>query len=105
MTPLEYLDQNNLWNLARLKEHAQANSVYVIESPRFPGLAMLHYMDACQYDDKWSEMALFSRGLLLDLSNKKVLHWGYSKFFNMNQRPETNYNILKNKGPFEVSEK
>jgi RNA ligase len=62
-------------------------------------------MDACQYDDSWSEMSLFSRGLLLDLPNKKVLHWGFSKFFNMNQRPETNYNILRNKGSFEVSEK
>ena len=105
MTPQEYLDQNQLWDLVKLKEHAQANSVYVIESPRFPGLAQLHYMDECQYNDNWNEMSLFSRGLLLDLENRKILHWGYSKFFNMNQRPETNYNILKNKGSFEVSEK
>jgi len=103
--PEQYITDNNLWDLNRLKIHAQEHSVYVIESPRFPGLAMLHYMDSCQYEDKWSEFSLFSRGLLLDLTNKKVLHWGYSKFFNMNQRPETNYNILKDKGPFEVSEK
>ena len=105
MIPEQYITDNNLWDLNRLKIHAQEHSVYVIESPRFPGLAMLHYMDSCQYEDKWSEFSLFSRGLLLDLTNKKVLHWCYSKFFNMNQRPETNYNILKDKGPFEVSEK
>jgi len=105
VTPEQYLTEHSLWDLSRLKEHAQDNSVYVIESPRFPGLVQLHYMDACSYDDSWNEMSLFSRGLLLDLPNKKVLHWGYSKFFNMGQREEVKYEILKNRGSFEVSEK
>ena len=105
MTPQEYFDQHNLWDLIKLKEHAQLNSVYVIESNRFPGLAMLHYMDECQYKDIWTEFSLFSRGLLLDIVNKKILHWGLSKFFNMSQREDTKYEILKNKGPFECSEK
>jgi RNA ligase len=105
MTPEQYLKLNDLWDIERLKQHAQANSVYVIESKRFPGLAMTHYMDECQYDDKWTEFSRMSRGLVLDVQNRKVMHWGYSKFFNMNQCPETNYDILKTKGSFEVSEK
>lgn len=105
MIPEQYIKIHDLWDLERLKAHAQHNSVYVIESPRFPGLVQLHYMDACQYDDSWNEMSLFSRGLLLDLPNKKVLHWGYSKFFNIGQREEVKYEILKNRGSFEVSEK
>ncbi len=105
MNPQQYFEINNLWDIEQLKQHAQDNYVYVIKSERFPDVVMLHYMDKCHYDNKWNDFSKMSRGLILDMLNKKVLHWGFSKFFNINQRSETNYNILKNKGPFEVSEK
>jgi RNA ligase len=105
VNPEQHLKSNGLWDLPKLKEYAQANSVYVIESPRFPGLAMLHYMDSFPRNNLWNDFALMSRGLLLDIQNKKVLHWGYNKFFNLGQHDETKYDILKNKGPFECSEK
>ena len=105
MNPEKYLTDNNLWDLERLKLHAQEHSVYVIESPRFPGLAQLHYQDVCQYDNLWTPFSRMSRGLLLDLKNKKILAFGFSKFFNLGQTSETSYDILKNKGSFEVSEK
>lgn len=105
MTPQEYLDQNQLWNLAKLKEHAQANSVYVIESSRFPGLAMLHYQDSCIFDNQWSDLALMSRGLILDLANRKVIAWPFEKFFNLGTTPETSYDNLISLGSFQTSEK
>jgi len=46
MNPAQYIKMNELWDLERLKQHAQHNNVYVIQSPKFPDVVMLHYMDA-----------------------------------------------------------
>jgi RNA ligase len=101
----QYLKINDLWNLERLKQHAQHNSVYVIQSSKFPGVAMLHYMDECQYDNKWSTFSRMCRGLILDLKNQKILAYPFDKFFNLDQMPETKYTVLETLGKFETSEK
>ena len=36
MNPEQYFKMQDLWNLERLKQYAQHNSVYIIESKRFP---------------------------------------------------------------------
>ena len=105
MNPQEYLDSKNLWDLELLKLHAQNNSVYVIESKRFPDLVMLHYMDACAYDNKWTEFSRMSRGLILDMRHRKVLAYPFDKFFNLGQMPETSYDSLLSLGSFETVEK
>lgn len=105
MTPQQYLQSNDLWDLERLKKHAQDNFVYVIESVRFPGLVMLHYVDACQYNNMWTPFSRLSRGLILDMKNQKVLAYPFDKFFNLGQMDETRYDKLEAFGRFETSEK
>src|ERR1035441_2735813 len=105
MTPEQYLNINDLWDLERLKQHAQHNSVYVIESPRFPNVVMLHYRDSCQYDNTWTTLSRMSRGLILDMKNRKVLAYPFNKFFNLGQMPETSYDSLAELGEFQTSEK
>lgn len=105
INPLSYLKENDLWDLECLKKHAQYNFVYVIESPRFPGIVMLHYQDECQYNNIWSTLSRLSRGLILDMENRKVLAWPFNKFFSLGQLPETQYELLKALGSFETSEK
>ena len=105
MTPAQYLKMHELWDLDRLKQHAQHNWVYVIESPRYPDVVMLHYMDSCQYNNVWSTFARMCRGLILDMKNRKVLAYPFDKFFNMGQVPETKYTALENIRGFETSEK
>src|SRR5258708_3534553 len=105
ISPKEYLDTNDLWDLEKLKLHAQERFVYVITSEKFPDVVMLKYMDECQYDNKWSDFSRLCRGLILDLRNKVVLAHAYNKFFNLDQVSEVSYDILKSSGIFEASEK
>lgn len=105
MTPQEYFELNGLFDLDTLKAFAQEHSVYVIQSPRFPNLAMLHYMDECQYDNKWTVFSRMARGLILDLTAKKIIAHPFNKFFNLGQMPETQFDILQWKGYFTVTEK
>lgn len=105
MTPEQYLKMHDLWDLERLKQHAQHNSVYVIQSSRFPNVVMLHYMDTCQYDNLWTTFSRMSRGLILDLKNRKVLAYPFEKFFNLGQTGEAQYDQLVALGGFETSEK
>jgi len=105
MNPEQYIKINDLWDIERLKQHAQHNSVYVIESPRYPNVVMLHYMDACQYDNTWTTFSRMCRGLILDMKNRKVLAYPFEKFFNLDQMPETKYSALESLGEFETTEK
>ena len=103
--PDQYIAEQNLWDLEQLKAHAQAHSVYVIESVRFPNVVMLHYKDEVQYDNKWTEFNRMCRGLILDMKNKKVIAHPFNKFFNLGQMPETSYESLASLGNFQTSEK
>jgi RNA ligase len=105
MNPEQYITDNNLWDIDRLKSHAQDNSVYVIESPQFLNVVMLHYQDSCTYSNTWNEFSRMSRGLILDMKNKKVLAFPYEKFYNLGQMPETSYDNLVALGGFQTSEK
>jgi RNA ligase len=105
MTPQEYFELNGLFDLNVLKEFAQLHSVYVIQSPRYPDLAMLHYMDECQYDNKWDVFSRMSRGMIVDLKTKKIIAHPFNKFFNLGQMPETQFEALQWKGHFTVTEK
>lgn len=103
--PSQYMTENDLWDIERLKKHAQDNFVYVIESVRFPGLVMLHYVDACQYDNIWTPFSRLCRGLILDMKNQTVLAHPFNKFFNLGQVEETKYTVLEGLKEFETSEK
>jgi RNA ligase len=105
MDPEQYITSNDLWDLERLKQHAQHNRVYAIQSPKFPDVAMLHYMDAVQYDNLWNPFNRMCRGLILDMKNQRVLAWPFNKFFNLDQMPETRYENLEALGEFTTSEK
>jgi RNA ligase len=105
MNPEQYLNINDLWDLDRLRQHAQHNNVYVIQSERIPDVVMLHYADTVQYDNLWTTFNRMCRGLILDMKNKKVLAYPFDKFFNLGQMPETSYDNLAALGGFETSEK
>jgi len=105
MNPAQYIKMHELWDIERLKQHAQHNNVYVIQSPKFPDVVMLHYMDAVQYDNLWTTFNRMCRGLILDMKNQRVLAWPFNKFFNLDQMPETKYDKLETLGHFDTSEK
>lgn len=100
-----YLKDNNFWNEDNLKAHAEQHNVQVISSKDYPFLVMLHYKNACIFENDWNPFARMCRGIILDMHSKRVLAYPYEKFFNLSQMPETSYDVLKDKKEFEVSEK
>lgn len=50
----------------------------------------------------WDEQTIKARGLFLDNETNKIICRGYSKFFNINERPSTRLNILKHRLTFPV---
>jgi hypothetical protein len=106
LDPRSYFENYNLFDYRQLQAHADLHGVHVNRSERFPNLILLKYADEVQWGDKpWSVFSRFARGLVVDMKNQAILAHGFDKFFNLGQAPETQYEILRNKKEFEVSEK
>jgi hypothetical protein len=104
--PKQYFIENNLFDWETLKQHTEQHSVRIITSERFPNLVMMHYGEAVVFaKGEWSTFAKMSRGLIVDMKNQDIVAWPHSKFFNLDQQPETAYEVLKDKKDFEISEK
>ncbi len=103
--PASYFKENNLWNMEKLQQHTQHNLVKVITSERFPGVVMLHYVEEAQWNKAWNTFNRMCRGLIVHLPSKQVLAWPLEKFHNLDEVPETSYEVLKDQKDFEVSEK
>jgi RNA ligase len=102
--PRSYFKEHNLFSFD-IKDHAEHNSVRIITSERFPNLVMLHYKEDCVFGNTWPPFAKMCRGLIVDMKNQVVLSYPFTKFFNIDQQPETAYEILKDRKEFEISEK
>jgi RNA ligase len=104
--PRSYFQEHSLFMLdLYLNQHAEHNSVRVITSERFPNLRMLHYKEDCVFGNTWPTFAKMSRGLIVDMKRQTILAHPYEKFYNLDQQPETAYDILKDQKQFEISEK
>jgi len=105
--PQSYFQKHSLFMCdgLYLSQHAEHNGVRVITSERFPDLIMLHYREDCVFDNTWPTFAKMCRGLIVDMKNQDVVAWPLEKFFNLDQQPETSYEILKYRKDFEISEK
>lgn len=105
LTPDSYFNIHGLYDLEKLKQHAEHNLVDVITSKEFPHLVMLHYADDAQWDKSWNTFNRMCRGLIVDLKNQRVIAYPFDKFFNVGEMPETSFDRLSSLGAFEVSEK
>src|SRR5262245_40537095 len=68
------------------------------------GLVVLNYTRECQYAAAWDEVTTACRGLMIDTRAWQVAAWPMPKFFNVNERPETQLEALPREG-FHVFEK
>lgn len=105
IAPESYLSLHDLWSLENLQQECERSGVRIVTSPSSPTTVMLHYTEETQFDKKWNNFNRMCRGLILDLANRKVLAYPFDKFFNLDEMPETKYNVLEELGAFEVTEK
>jgi hypothetical protein len=102
-TPEHYLAAADLKWHDNLLAECERSGVKIACSPFTPTTIMLHYSNEVQFDKKWNPFNRMCRGLILD-GNEVIAH-PFDKFFNLDELPETKYEVLEKLGAFEVTEK
>lgn len=74
-----------------------------IQEKKFGNISSFNFTNKAFYDKVWDEQTTKARGLYLDTFNGKVAARAYDKFFNINERPETKFDMLQNKLQFPVT--
>lgn len=67
---------------------------YVTEKS-FGNISSFNFTKDAFYDKIWSEQTIKARGLYIDTNKMKIAARAYEKFFNINERPETKFDMLK----------
>ncbi len=74
-----------------------------IQEKKFGNISSFNYTDKAFYDKVWDAQTTKARGLYLDTLKGKVAARAYDKFFNVNERPETKFDMLQHKLQFPVT--
>lgn len=74
-----------------------------IQEKKFGNISSFNFTNKAFYDRIWDEQTTKARGLYLDTVKGKVAARAYDKFFNINERPETKFDMLQNKLQFPVT--
>lgn len=74
-----------------------------IQEKKFGNISSFNFTEKAFYDKVWDEQTTKSRGLYLDTLKGKVVARAYDKFFNINERPETKFDMLQYKLQFPVT--
>lgn len=74
-----------------------------IQEKKFGNISSFNFTKQAFYDKIWDEQTTKARGLYLDTMKGKVAARAYDKFFNVNERPETKFDMLQNKLQFPVT--
>lgn len=74
-----------------------------IQEKSFGNISSFNFTKQAFYDKIWDEQTTKARGLYIDTSKGKVAARAYNKFFNINERPETKFEMLQHKLQFPVT--
>lgn len=66
-----------------------------VTEKQFGNISSFNFTRDAFYDKVWDEQTIKARGLYIDTSRMKVAARAYDKFFNINERPETKFDMLK----------
>ena len=73
-----------------------------IQEKKFGNISSFNFTNKAFYDKVWDEQTTKARGLYLDTMKGKVAARAYDKFFNINERPETKFDMLQYKLQFPI---
>lgn len=74
-----------------------------IQEKKFGNISSFNFTRNAFYDKIWDDQTTKARGLYIDTMKGKVVARSYEKFFNINERPETKFDMLQHKLQFPVT--
>lgn len=75
---------------------------YIVEK-KFENISSFNFSHKAFYDKAWDSQTIKARGLFIDTMKGKVVARSYEKFFNINERPETKFDMLQHRLAFPIS--
>lgn len=78
------------------------SSKYIIEK-KYGNISSFNFSKQAFFDKAWDECTVKARGLYIDTNECKVVARGYEKFWNINERPETKFDMLQYKLQFPIT--
>lgn len=73
-----------------------------IKEKQYGDISSFNFTKTAFYDKIWDEQTTKARGLYIDIPKQKIVARAYDKFFNINERPETELDKLQDKLAFPV---
>lgn len=74
-----------------------------VQEKKFGDISSFNFTKTAFYDKIWDEQTTKARGLFINVPKQKVVARAYDKFFNINERPETKFDMLQLKLAFPVT--
>jgi len=74
-----------------------------IQEKRYGDISSFNFTKSAFYDKVWDEQTMKARGLYINVPKAKIVARAYDKFFNINERPETKFDMLESKLVFPVT--
>ena len=74
-----------------------------VQEKKFGNISSFNFTRNAFYDKIWDEQTTKASGLYIDTMKGKVVARSYEKFFNINERPETKFDMLQHKLQFPVT--
>ena len=66
-----------------------------IKEKKFGNISSFNFTREAFEDNKWNNQTIVSRGLYINTNTMKIVARGFNKFFNINERPETKFEMLQ----------
>lgn len=80
---------------------ALRNNRYIKETV-YGNISSFNFTNQAFYDKVWNDITTKARGLYIDTVKGRVVARAYDKFFNINEHPETKFDMLQHKLQFPV---
>lgn len=74
-----------------------------IAEKQYGNISSFNFTKTAFYDKIWDEQTTKARGLYINVPKQKIVARAYDKFFNINERPETKFDMLQYKLAFPVT--
>lgn len=99
VVPAEYTKTEQ--NVMEVVDQMRQNK-YIYEK-KYGDISSFNFTREAFYDKKWNEQTMKARGLFINTTKGVVVARSYPKFFNVNERAETKFNMLQHKLRFPVT--